>query len=300
MDRDRLSLIKNTLLGALGGSAITSLYLMQKAKDDAKSEQDLARGVGKNQIIVPLSRKHFMKALGLGKKEDGKKDSKQKPSGQPDVSSMSPSDLAAYKSSLLKKRAECQKKPAQQKKKTDAAGRLPMLRGENGRYASSSSASPEFDKKAGIMSDAEGTMYDWVGAFGGAIAGASVVKKIADTIAVNRKKKQVERARRQYAGMIRGEINDEDEPYYTSQTKSAQDRGVIGRTLGFMGLAGLGSASLAALVTYRILENRRKAAESASDKDLSKYPMDKTISFKFAESNSGNPSFFVNRRRAGA
>lgn len=65
---------------------------------------------------------------------------------------------------------------------------------------------------------------------------------------------------------------------------SDNDRGLVGSALGLARLAGLGMAGAAGLVMYRIMENRRKAEEAAKDKDLQKYPSEKSIRFSFPES----------------
>ena len=105
---------------------------------------------------------------------------------------------------------------------------------------------------------------------------------------LNKKKKQVEKARARYADAIANEVNDEDTPYY----KKASDDSLLGSTIGLLGLAGLMTGSAAGVVMYRIMENRRKAAEKEKDRDLYRYPTDKAIKFKFPAYKTANHNFF--------
>ena len=276
MDSNKKSLLKHTLLGLLGGGAISALYAAHTDAENKKEEQKYQEGVGKNQIVVPLSRKHFMKAVGLGRTEAPKEAPKH------DVSELNPQDLAALKRAIL--RSKTAEAPVSIKSKTTSSSSLSKLRkntsnvqlkDEKGKFASSAT----LDKQANtFMNDLKGTMADGVGFAAGATTGMLAVKALADRIAINRKKKQIEKAKRTYANMVTREVNDEDEPYYS---KAANDRGVLGQTAGILGLTGLATAGLSGLLIYKIMENRRRAAESAADKDSTKYPADKTIKFQF-------------------
>jgi hypothetical protein len=107
-----------------------------------------------------------------------------------------------------------------------------------------------------------------------------LTKVISDRIQINKKKRAVEESRRRYADALSREANDEDLPYYS---KTASDRSFVGSTLGTIGLAGIAATGIAGLVMYRIMENRRIAEEKAKDKDLAKYPTDKSIRFRFPQ-----------------
>ena len=107
----------------------------------------------------------------------------------------------------------------------------------------------------------------------GLVGGAYVTKKIFDKIQLSREEARLEQARRRYADAVTKELNDVDIPYYTSlkgtrsskQLKAAEaiktaDRnrptGLVGQGLGFLLGAGALGAGTAALLTYKILQNR--------------------------------------------
>ena len=278
MDRNQKSLLKNTLLGLLGGGAVSALYAAYKDEESKKEEQKYQEGVGKNQIVVPLSRKHFMKALSAGKPE--KKETKETP--KKDVSTLNPLELAALKRSILRnKTAEA---PISIKNRTTSSSSLSKLRkntsnvqlkDSKGKFTTDASLGKQAE---GLWDDTKGTIADGLGATVGMTTGILAVKALSERIAINRKKKQIEQAKRNYANMINKEVNDDDEPYYN---KSANDRGILGRAAGIAGLTGIATAGLSGLLIYKIMENRRKASESAADKDTTKFPAGKTIKFKF-------------------
>ena len=278
MNKDTKSLIKHTLLGLLGGGAISALYAASEDAEDKKEEQKYQEGVGKNQIVVPLSRKHYLKALGTQSQTPRKKEEPKR-----NVGTLGPMELAALKRSILREKAA--EAPVSIKSKTSPSSSLSKLRkntssmqlkGKDGKFASSS----DFGKQAsdGFLSGTAGTIADGLGTAVGMTTGLLAVKALANKIAINRKKRQIEKARREYANLINKEVNDDDEPYYS---KSAQDRSLMSQATGILGLTGIATASLSGLLIYKIMENRRKAAESAADKDTARFPTGKTIKFKF-------------------
>ena len=333
MDTNTKSLLKHTILGLVSGGALSALYANNRRKSDEAEEAAYQDGVGKNQITVPLSRKHYLKAVGLKKDEVPKK----KPT-EAVTQGLQPMDIAALKRAILKARAEktaaCCKTPkkatcgAAPKKATCGAApkkatcgtapkkatcgtapkkatcckaeapqsikakttsvstlsgfrgksKIAQLRNPKGRF----STEEGLGKAAGIFDkidyNTRGVIRDGLGFAGGTVAGLAVVKAVSDRIAINRKRIQVEKARRRYANMISKEVGDEDLPFYT---KTAQDRGVIPSVLGLAGLTGAGAATLSGLLMYKIIENRRKASERAADKDNQKFPEHKSIKFTF-------------------
>lgn len=277
MDSNTKSLLKHTLLGLLGGGAVSALYAAHTDAENKKEEQKYQEGVGKNQIVVPLSRKHFMKALGKGKTETTKEAPKQ------DVSTLNPMELAALKRAILRnKTAEAPTTIKGQTTSTSSLSKLRkntsnvQLKDSKGKFATAAS----LDKQAsGFWKGTKGTIADGLGMAVGTTTGILAVKAISERIAINRKKKQVEQAKRTYANMINKEVNDEDEPYYS---KAAQDRSIPSQVAGITALTGVATAGLSGLLIYKIMENRRKASEAAADKDSTKYPAGKTIKFKFA------------------
>lgn len=299
MDANTKSLLKHTLMGLIGGGALSSLYALKRNEEDMATNNDMPE-----DIVVPLSRKNYLKAV------RGTESKKPEDEGKNEVEitdAMTPADIAALKRSLLKKRAESKsdsgekEKPESVKKeegpetdtvsirKTDGDELQP--RDADGRFACKEPKDENLSKEAGVTSDIKGTIGDYVGAAGGFLAGMAAVKALSDRIMVNRKKRQVENARRTYANMLVNEVNDNDLPYYG--TKAASDRGTIGTTLGLAGLAGLATSTIAGMITYKIIENRRKAAEKEADKDMSRYPIEKSIKFRFADSNKPENGFFA-------
>lgn len=298
MDTNTKSLLKHTILGLVSGGALSALYANNRRKSEEAEEAAYQDGVGKNQITVPLSRKHYLKAVGLKKDEAPKK----KPT-EAVTQGLQPMDIAALKRAILKARAEktaaccktpkkatCCKAEAPQsiKEKTTSVSTLSGFRGKSktaqlrnpkGRF----STEEGLGKAAGIFDkidyNTRGVIRDGLGFAGGTVAGLAVVKAVSDRIAINRKRSQVEKAKRRYANMISKEVGDEDLPFYVSKT--AQDRGVLPSVLGLAGLTGAGAATLSGLLMYKIIENRRKASERAADKDNQKFPEHKSIKFTF-------------------
>lgn len=107
----------------------------------------------------------------------------------------------------------------------------------------------------------------------GLVGGAYVTKKILDKIQLSREEVRLENARRRYADAVTKELNDVDTPYYTSlkgtrrqkQLKAAEaiktagknePTGLVGQGLGFLLGAGALGAGTAALLAYKILQNR--------------------------------------------
>jgi hypothetical protein len=107
----------------------------------------------------------------------------------------------------------------------------------------------------------------------GLVGGAYITKKIFDKIQLSREETRLERARRRYADAVTKELNDVDIPYYTSlkvtrrpkQLKAAETiktagenepTGLIGQGLGILLGAGALGAGTAALLAYKILQNR--------------------------------------------
>ena len=281
MTENTKSFIKHTILGLLGGGTASALYAMHSIGGDKKPDQS------KDEIVVPLSKSHFMKSVRGGKKDTAEA-SEEAVVG--DTSSMSPRDLAALKKALLKKKAsdKClkvnatesvQKREVPVRRIAGAGSTFP--RDRKGRFVA--------EKEAGILSDAGGTIADSLGWIGGTAAGLVAVKMISDRIRINKKKRQVEESRQRYIDTLAKEVNDVDAPYYS---KTAADRGLIGSTLGLMGLAGLVTGTTAGIVMYRIMENRRKELEKAKDKDLNSYPKEKTIKFRFPNTGYDNSGFF--------
>lgn len=296
MTENTKSLIKSTILGLLGGSTATMLYALKNRKNELSSDSEFKN----NEITVPLSRRQFLKAvrperLGGAPKID-KKETKDSVEVPKNLGALSPKDMAALKKSLLRKGAsdscgscgsKCSKVTTTETKETPvrriAGAGSTYPRDKKGRFASE----PVVTKKAGILDEAGSAIAENVGFVGGTIGGMAAVKMITDRILLNKKKRQVEAARKLYADAVAKEVNDDDLPYYS---KSASDKSYIGQTLGLLGFAGLTTGTAAAAVMYRIMENRRKEAEKAKDKDLAKYPLEKTIKFRFPK--DGTQDFF--------
>lgn len=288
------SLLKSTILGLLGGGAVSALYAINNSKKEQAAESEFKE----NEITVPLSRRNFLKAVRperFNPKATAKPKSDTEPKVQiPDTSTMTPKDLASLKKALLRKKAssKCSSKikevtsPSSHETpvRNIAGAGSTFLRDEKGRFKA------DLDKKAGILDDASGTISDSVGMIGGLTAGLALTKMISDRIQINKKKKQVEAARKRYVDSLTKEVNDEDLPYYN---KAAEDRGIVGSTLGLLGLAGLTAGTAAGVVMYRIMENRRKEAEKEKDKDLVKYPQEKAINFRFPRHLDEKNNFFA-------
>ena len=291
------SLIKSTILGLLGGGAISAMY---SAKDNSKESPSDTRS---NEINVPLSRRQFMKAVRPRSSKDSKSEerpSKEEP--QKDLSKMTPQEIAAYKKALLRSKTAsdasckggntCITVPMLEEKpiRRIAGAGSTYPRDDKGRFVAEDSV----EKKAlfdGVISDAAATALGGAGFIGGGIAGMAAIKLISDRIRINKRKKQVEAARQRYADALAAEVNDEDLPYYS---KTAEDkRGLPGSILGLLGLAGVTAGTAAGVVAYRIMENRRKAAEKAKDKDLANYPLDKSVRFSFPKVAEARDDFFV-------
>jgi hypothetical protein len=289
------SFLKRTILGLVGGGAVSALYAMHSSKKDKESDPESV----KDEIVVPLSRRNFLKAVRperlSGKAMDRKMEEHVPVMSDEDIAGMSPRDLASLKKALIRKKAECSKGDKcgkVSKVVTTSSGTAPVRhvagagstfrRDEKGRFASDGSC-----KSAGFLDDAGEVMANNLGLIGGTAAGMVAMKMVSDRILINRRKRQVENARKMYADAIANEVNDEDAPYYR---KTAGDHGMFGSTLGYLGLAGLTAGTAAAAVMYRIMENRRKEEEKAKDKDLSKYPVEKSIRFRFPD--AGEDRFF--------
>jgi hypothetical protein len=313
MTENTKSLLKSTILGLLGGGAVSALYSLNSQKNESSSDPEFVQ----DEIKVPLSRRNFLKAVRperiLGSTRLKKITSEDQNIQIPDTSTMSPKDLAALKKSLLKKKADsCGSSkiknvtsPSSHESavRNIAGAGSTFLRDKKGRFKSEDNIGKEagiisgtFNKlTGGSLDDAGATFNDSLGLIGGTAAGLALTKMISDRIMINKKKKQVEEARRIYVDKLSKEVNDEDLPYYN---KTAEDRGLVGSTLGLLGLTGLGIGTTAGIVMYRIMENRRKAIEKEKDKDLSKYPTEKTINFMFPkDSTMQKRSFFAQRRR---
>lgn len=300
MTSDTKSMLKSTILGLLGGSAISALYSLNSHNKERKLDSEFTE----NEINVPLSRKNFLKAVRASRFSKNKEPKIDDIApvlavNDSDISSMSPKDLASLKKSLLRKRANCDKsvkvknieKPTSFESKIRnivGAGSTYMRDKKSGRFVS---PDDDLSKRAGVFNDAAGTLKDSVGSIGGLVAGLAITKMISDKILINKKKKQVDKARKRYVDALTNEVNDDDLPYYS---KTASDRGTVGSVLGLLGLAGLATGTAAGVVMYRIMENRRKEMEKEKDKDLAKYPLDKSINFRFPKGTTkSDASFFA-------
>lgn len=312
------AILKNTLVGLLGGGVASAIYALNNREKAKSSDQDSVN----NEITVPLSRRLFMKAVRpRTHKTEPKPDSSSKKETRTgtsvqDVSKMTPQELMLLKKSLLRSKtasAKCNKAKfitapvsAERQVRHVAGAESTFARDDKGRF------STDKEKKAGVvdsvvngvtgvmhgifgdtLEDAGVTIAKKVGLVGGAAAGLAASKMIMNRILVNKKKKQVEAARKRYVDTLSAEVNDEDAPYYK---KSAEDTSRMGSLLGLLGVTGLGAGTAAGIVMYRIMENRRIALEKAKDKDLAKYPIDKIVKFRFPKDpkeGSGDRNFFV-------
>ena len=311
MTENTKTLLKHTILGLLGGGAFSAAYALNNIDNNNATDQDSRT----DEITVPLSRRQFMKAVRPKGRDSAKRKEKTPAVNTEDLQSMTPRDLAALKKSLLNsKSASCCSKSKPAKVTGPVAAERPVkhvagaestfLRDKKGRFSSDEKS----EKSAGVvddivntvgrgvghvfgdtLDDAGSTLLNGAGLVGGLTTGMIATKLIADRILVNKKKKQVEAARKRYVDTLANEVNDEDTPYYK---KTAEDKSMLGSTLGVLGLAGLMTGSAAGVVMYRIMENRRKAAEKEKDKDLAKYPTDKTIKFRFPEYKTASHNFF--------
>lgn len=289
MTDDTKSFIKHTIMGLLGGGAMSALYAMHSAKKDSAKDPEFRP----DEIVVPLSRKNFLKAVrperlgGVTASSAAapKKKSAPKVTDQ-DAATMSPRDMAALKKELLRKKGECGHcgKVSEVEHPTSgettvrnvAGAGSTFLRDSKGRFLPDSGT----HKSAGVFSDAYDTLVDNIGLVGGLTSGIVLTKVISDRIQINKKKRQVEQSRRRYADALSREVNDEDLPYYS---KTAADRSMAGSLMGNVALLGLATTGVSGLVMYRIMENRREREEKAKDKDMSKYPPDKSIRFRFPQ-----------------
>lgn len=302
------SFLKRTILGLIGGGAVSALYAMHNSKKSKEGDPDSA----KDEIVVPLSRKNFLKAVRPERLSGGvPTPSSDEPAAAgpaiaaEDLAAMSPKDLASLKKALLRKKAECSggdkcgkhgRCGKVSRLVSPASGTVPVRhvagagstfqRDDKGRFVSDGSS-----KTAGVLDDAGAVLADNIGLLGGTAAGMVVAKMVGDRILINKRKRQVEKARKIYADAIASEVNDEDAPYYR---KTAGDRGMFGSALGYLSLAGLATGTAAAAVMYRVMENRRKEEEKAKDKDLSRYPAEKSIRFSFPDAKeAGARGFFA-------
>jgi hypothetical protein len=301
MTENTKSFIKSTILGLLGGGAASAIYAMNNTGKGDKSESE------SDEITIPLSKRHFMKSVRGSR--SGTKGPSDDAVPQVDAASMSPKDLAALKKALLRKKAsdKCLKIG---KTETVSRGEIPVRRiagagstfprDAKGRFVAEKDAGVVDTALSGVgkalksvfgdtLSDAGGVMADSIGLIGGTAVGLAAVKAVGDRILVNKRKKQVEKARERYIESLSREVNDVDAPYYS---KTAADRGFLGSALGLMGMAGLVTSTTAGIVMYRIMENRRKAIEKAKDKDLASYPKEKIIKFKFPNAGAEDLGFF--------
>ena len=312
MTENTKAFIKNTILGLLGGGTVSALYALNNTEGKSPSDQDSRA----NEITVPLSRRQFMKAVRPRGEAKETKSKKEAPAVTKDLTAMTPQELATLKKTLLRsKTASCcsKSKPAKVTGPVAAEKQVKHVAGAGSTFARDAkgrfSVDGKPEKKAGVvdsvinaigkgtgyifgdtMDDAKSTLVNSLGLVGGVTTGLAATKIIADRILVNKKKRQVEQARKRYIDALASEVNDEDAPYYR---KTAEDKSLLGSTLGLLGLAGITAGSAAGVVMYRIMENRRIAAEKAKDKDLSKYPIDKTIRFRFPADNAPKKDFFA-------
>lgn len=288
MTDDTKSFLKHTIMGLLGGGAMSALYAMHSAQKEKPGDPEFKQ----DEIVVPLSRRNFLKAVRPerlnGTRPAKKKEDKAIPEiSDQDVATMSPKDMAALKRELLRKKGECKGHCGKiSKVESPSSGEATVrnvagagstfLRDSKGRFLPDSGT----HKSAGVLDDARGTVVDNLGLLGGITSGLVLTKVISDRIQINKKKRAVEESRKRYADALSREANDEDLPYYS---KTASDRSFVGSTLGTIGLAGIAATGIAGLVMYRIMENRRIAEEKAKDKDLAKYPTDKSVRFRFPQ-----------------
>lgn len=286
MRENTKSLIKHTILGLLAGGGATALYM-----NSVNKKKPVDQEFSENEIVVPLSKRHFMKSVRkpAPNKAPGKdKETSKKEEAVKDISNLSPRDMAALKKSILNKKASLKMTGPESREMSihNISGtNTPVARDDKGRFCSTNKT----QKSAGSISDGLGVVQDKLGFLGGIFLGASAMKLIGERVLINRKQQEVEQARRKYTELINKEVNDVDVPYYR---KTAADRGVIGSSLGFLALTGVLTGTATGMLIYKIMERRRKEAEKERDKDLKKYPRDKAITFKFTDAPNSSTDFF--------
>lgn len=280
MTNNEKKVLKNIILGLLGGSAVASLYSMYQARkltNDADGESSENK---KNKITVPLSKEHFMKSVGKGADKDQRLIGNKEVLALPDYSSMTPADLAAYKRQLLKGASASKKENNQVKVnktkpvtltsdvKVNSGKVKASFRGDHGHFASAKSLSKEAQ-----MSNSDARYWSDLGLVGGALTGVMLTKKIMDRIMINKAERRVEDSKKEYARMVNRNI---DKYAQAEDTPESFLEKYIGRGRAI----GLGTSILTGLVAYQLMENRRKAKMKESNKDDSRYPAEKTINFK--------------------
>lgn len=276
MDTDTKSLIKKTILGLIGGGAISAIASVAANKDKKPDDSEF----GENEIVVPLSRRNFMRAV-RGKSTQQNAESTEKI----DTDSMTPAELEAMKRAILRKRASSVSKVKTVNVPVTETSTVRNIKGVASTFARDKNGRFSAEKTAGVANDAASTLKENLGMAGGFFTGVVAAKLISDKIIINRKRRQVENSRRKYIDMLSKEVNDEDTPYYS---KSASDKGILGQSLGWLGTAGLTTGTIAGVIMYRIMENRRIAMEKDKDKDMAKYPSDKVIKFKFPKEDGSD------------
>ena len=310
---DRMKYIKAAIVASVGAAGIGALVRSSRAKKSRQKAMDANQS--KNTIIVPVKKNKFMEGLPTpaelaeSRGETGQAQPSTVAKDEQQVNAagdMSPEEIALKKRDILRgrkvnffgKRASSVEKsksdgPSASVAKKEVTeekydGRT-VLRDQSGKFVSPTDpvGVEQVEKKAlaGVwdtllhpIDSAERigkAMADKPVLFtAGALGSIYIASKISDAINDIRKeraKAKLDSARQKYVDLLEGE-----------NEKTAQDTDVRDLTGTVIGTSFLVPMAITALVTNRIIENRRR--EKAKMKDLSdSYPDDPVILYKTSE-----------------
>lgn len=300
---EKMRYIRASILAAVGAAGIGAAIRGRKARKDREKSLDFASS--SNAIVVPVSKKKFLDGLKTPDEQRAEYEGKKAPAsgdrllGGPsgDASAdIEPADLAAVKKDILRqrrfdffpKKAEGAKTEANageasgvaSEEKTD--GRV-VLRGQDGRFASQEEdcilqdeCDAVSEKTAGILSDFKaGLTGHPVAMTAGAVGSVMLAAKISDMINERRREKakdRLEDARARYVALL----EDGDGNEKTAGDSSDSLSGLGGKLVGTAFLVPL---ALTAMVTNRIIENR-KAEKKRRGEMSDSFPADPTILYR--------------------
>ncbi len=316
----RSSAVSTLVKSMLAGGALASAYMAYKNYKDIKDEKKSHKG----DIEVPLSRREFLSVVrnGASAKEEPKAEKVEKveqskpstPVEKMDVGRMTPAELAAIKRKLLRKAAEVRNRPGlpTKVKTLDSNGVVyshptstmaRVSRDASGRFAPSLASDFGATTLQGISKKAQvfDTAGNIIAASIGVPAGILLAQRLVGKMIVNRRKADLVESKRKYVEELSKEVNDsrKGEFKYASHAsqKLRKSAGAIKDVL--VGAGGFGIAlpalvaGISGILTYRVMENRRIKNEKESDKDLTNFPEEKHVKYKFAEERPYSPFNWV-------
>lgn len=306
---ERIKYIKAAIVASIAAAGIGALVRSEKSRKDRKKSMDAEKS--ENAIVVPVKRSKFMEGLPTPSElaaSRGESDSAQAPVALPGPSvsdAMGADDIAAIKREILRGRKVdfFGKRAADKEKDEEGRGKevteekydgRTVLRDQTGKFVSPTDpAAVEQVKEAQLVGiwDSIAHPIDSAERIGkaivdkpimftaGALGSIYLAKKISDAINSIRRERAKERlddARQRYVDLL------ESDNEKVAQEKGTDVRDLTGTMIGASFFVPL---AITALVTNKIIENRRR--EKAKSKDMSdSYPDEPYILYKVSEDRS--------------